>query len=92
MNQKFSLVLFCTGLVAFMISLGNFVSQHQTWVELTTPGAVGHIILLAASFISAIVGALGTQLPRYNGYKYSDRVSDKKIIEINTEGDEDGKV
>lgn len=47
---------------------------------MTTPNEVGHLTVMAASFIITVVGALGTQLPR-NG-SYTDRVSDTKLNEL----------
>lgn len=75
MNQKLSLSLFFSGLPMFLLSLGEFFTEHSSWSDMTTPVAAGHIIIMTASFISTVVGAVGIQLPR-STTGHGDRASD----------------
>lgn len=80
MNQKLSVALLSGGLLAFLTSLSEFLSTHQNWHEMTTPSEVGHIILLVSSFLGALVGALGTQLPRDKNERIGDREPKENIV------------
>lgn len=86
MNQKLSLSLFFSGLATFLMSLGEFFAQHNSWHDMSTPSEIGHIMIITASFVITIVGALGTQLPRDKNTRASDRVSQDKLNQINQEG------
>lgn len=86
MNQKLALSLFFGGLATFLSSLGELLSMHKSWTELSAPNEIGHITLITASFCMVIAGALGVQLPR-EGRK-TDRVSDQKLSDINMNGSE----
>lgn len=79
MNQKLSISLFCTGLTTFITSLYELLSKHNSWSEMSTPGEVGHIMLITGSFIVAILGALGTQMPRDKNSRITDKVDIKKV-------------
>ncbi len=85
MNQKLSLSLFFSGLATFLSSIGEVLSHYQSWNQMTTPNEIGHIIIITASFIMTVVGALGTQLPRSNK---NERVTDQKLNELNNKEDE----
>ncbi len=80
MNQKLSLSLFFGGLAAFLTSLGEFFSSHQTWTSMSAPSEVGHIILMTATFCMTVAGALGTQLPRKKNERVDDKLSNDQIV------------
>lgn len=80
MNQKLSLSLFFGGLAAFLTSLGEFFSAHETWHSMSAPNEVGHIILMTATFCMTVAGALGTQLPRNKNSRVDDKLSSDQIV------------
>ena len=87
MNQKISLVLFITGLAGYLGSLSEYFSLHDSWKSMTTPHEVASLLSMIVTFLMTIAGALGTQLPRDTSKNFRDRVSDKKINEINNQGE-----
>ena len=80
MNQKLSISLLVGGLATFLMSLSEFIGNHETWQSLSTPASIGHIMLLTATFCMALTGALGTQLPR--GARQT-RSTDNAKVDIN---------
>ena len=83
MSQRASIIIFLTGLVAFLTSLAAFFGTHDSWASLGKPSEVGHILVMIATLLTALIGALNIQMPRDSSKDYKDRVSDKKIEEIN---------
>lgn len=83
MSQKTSIIIFLSGLVTFLSSLAEFFATHDSWQSLGTPNEVAHIIVMVVTFLTAVVGALSIQMPRDTSRNYKDRVSDKKLDEIN---------
>lgn len=89
MNQKLAVSVFFSGLAVFLTSLGEFFAVHDTWHAMTTPTEVGHVMIMAGSFVVTIAGALGTQLPR-DPTRFTDRVSDSKVADINQKDGKNG--
>lgn len=75
MNQKFSWAGFSAGLTLFLGTATELVTEHTTWGDFTTPIGVVHLLVLGASFVAMIMGALGIQLPRSDAH-YGDRRTD----------------
>lgn len=80
MNQKLSIGLLFGGLATFLTTLGEFVSSHNTWRELSGPHEIGTIAIITGSFIFTIFGALGTKLPRKKNSRVGDRVPKEDIL------------
>lgn len=80
MNQKLSISMLFGGLGTFFTTLGEFLSQHQSWHELSGPHEVGSIIIITGSFVVTIVGALGTQMPRDKSSRVGDNIPKEDIV------------
>lgn len=81
MSQKFAYASFLTGLATFLTSLGEFFSTHSSWSEMAAPKEIGHIIVMLASLVITIVGALNVEL-RGNDIKLSENT----MKELNKDG------
>lgn len=80
MNQKLSLGMFFGGLGTFLTSLGEFISQHDSWQEMSGTHEVGSIMMITGAFVITIVGALGVQLPRKKNSRVADREPKENIV------------
>lgn len=67
MNQTLSKSLIVAGLALFLYQLGELLGNHSTWSELSTPGAIGEFVKLGGGVLLAVVGALGTDIPKLLG-------------------------
>lgn len=81
MNQKLAWSTFAGGLSTFLMSLGEFLSSHNSWAEMGTPKEVAHIVVMSASLIITIVGALGANLPRDKNTRVDDGSVDINKVE-----------
>lgn len=66
MNQKFALTLLFVGGSLFLASFGQFISEHATWREMTSPKEVGHLMLVAGTALATLTGALGINTKKGN--------------------------
>lgn len=58
-KQKLALTIFFVGGSIFLASLGQFISEHSTWSEMTNPREVGHLMLITGTGLATLAGALG---------------------------------
>ena len=59
MKQNVALTALLVGGSIFLASFGEFIANHQDWHTMTTPGEVGHMMLIASSAVATLAGALG---------------------------------
>jgi hypothetical protein len=90
MNQKLSISMFAGGLATFLTSLGELLTNHQTWHELSSPHEIASVMIITGSFIFTVIGALGTKLPRANDQRIGD--VDINKVEKGSLNDKDGIV
>ncbi len=67
MNQTLSKTLVVAGVALFLYQLGELLGSHSTWAEFQSPAGVGELVKLLGGVVLAIVGALGTDIPKFLG-------------------------
>jgi uncharacterized membrane protein YgdD (TMEM256/DUF423 family) len=77
MTQRSALIMFLTGTITFLGSLAEFFTSHETWVSMTTPQDIAHVLFMIVTFLMTISGALSYQLPR-DSTKYTDGNDERK--------------
>lgn len=82
MNQKLAWGTFAGGLSTFMMSLAELLANHNTWSEMGAPKEIAHVMVMSASLIITLVGALGANLPRTPDSRLEDKVSPEKLEEL----------
>ena len=71
--------MFFSGISIFLMSIGEFLTQHDTWTDLTSPSDAGHLLLITGSFVATIVGALGTSIRTGRHTRSTDRVDLNRV-------------
>jgi len=60
-SQNTAYALLLSGLAAFLVALGSELLKAHTWAELTTPSAIGTLIIQLGGVGVAVFGALKRQ-------------------------------
>lgn len=63
-KQSASWTFLIIGVVIFLGTFGDFLSEHTTWYEMTTPKEIGHLCTLGATALMTLAGALGININR----------------------------
>lgn len=82
-NQKLAWSTFAGGLSTFLMSLAEFLANHNTWNEMTAPKEVAHILVMSASLIMTVIGALAANLPREKNTRVDDSDSNQGSVNLN---------